>query len=289
MDIGSLLLGLALLAVIVFIVARPLIERSGPGDEPASSAEQLLGSRERVLVQLRDLDFDNATGKINPEDYAAQRAQLMAEGVAILKQLDALGVNADETVAEPAVAAADEIEIAVAQQRARRAAPGLVAATVAAAPMDEIEIAVAQRRARRAAPKPAAASPRRTAAPAASKTLPRDLDAEIEASVAQRRSQAPAAPVAALARVVDKRVAAEKPATLEILAAAAAEEMVGRHTLNCAQCGTGVLPDDRFCPKCGSPQMITCGNCGRVARAGDEFCAYCGQPLPASVAGPAQA
>ncbi len=278
MDIGSLLLGLALLAVIVFIVARPLIERSGPGDEPASSAEQLLGSRERVLVQLRDLDFDNATGKINPEDYAAQRAQLMAEGVAILKQLDALGVNADETVAEPAVAAADEIEIAVAQQRARRAAP-----------MDEIEIAVAQRRARRAAPKPAAASPRRTAAPAASKTLPRDLDAEIEASVAQRRSQAPAAPVAALARVVDKRVAAEKPATLEILAAAAAEEMVGRHTLNCAQCGTGVLPDDRFCPKCGSPQMITCGNCGRVARAGDEFCAYCGQPLPASVAGPAQA
>jgi RNA polymerase subunit RPABC4/transcription elongation factor Spt4 len=52
-------------------------------------------------------------------------------------------------------------------------------------------------------------------------------------------------------------------------------------SLTCGQCGAAVLPDDRFCPKCGTPQMIACGHCGRVARAGDQFCAQCGQSLPA--------
>jgi len=100
----------------------------------------LLANRERVLTQLRDLDFDRTMGKINEVDYAAQRAQLVAEGVAILKQLDALGAAASQPGGEPA----DEIEAAVAQVRARRAAP---------APVDvdaEIEAGVAAAAARRA-------------------------------------------------------------------------------------------------------------------------------------------
>jgi hypothetical protein len=134
MDLGSLLLGLALLVVVGFIVTRPLFERPVVVDEPLRPADLLLADRERVLTQLRDLDFDQAMSKINAEDYAAQRAQLVAEGVAILKQLDALGV-----VPGQAPAGEDEIEAAVAARRARHAA----------APADleaEIEAGVAARR-----------------------------------------------------------------------------------------------------------------------------------------------
>jgi len=120
MDIGSILLGLALLVVIAFVVARPLLERPDVADDPLRPADLLLASRERVLTQLRDLDFDRTMSKINEADYTAQRAQLVAEGVAILKQLDDLGLPQAGAEAGGAV---DEIEAAVAQLRARRAAP----------------------------------------------------------------------------------------------------------------------------------------------------------------------
>jgi zinc-ribbon domain len=124
MDIGSLFLGLALLVVIAFVVARPLIERPNVSDEPLRPAERLLADRERVLTQMRDLDFDRAMSKINEVDFTAQRAQLVAEGVAILKQLDALGLTPGQASGAPEarLAPSGEIEAAVAQVRARRAA-----------------------------------------------------------------------------------------------------------------------------------------------------------------------
>ena len=146
MDIGSLLLGLALLVVIAFVVARPLIERPNVTDEPLRPVDLLLANRERVLTQLRDLDFDRTMSKINEVDYAAQRAQLVAEGVAILKQLDALGLPSGQAAGEPA----DAIEAAVAQVRARRAAAAPAPADLEA----EIEAGVAAAAAARRASKP---------------------------------------------------------------------------------------------------------------------------------------
>ncbi len=293
MDLGSVLLGLALLLVVAFVAVRPLLEQHGLNDEPATRAEQLINGRERVLVQLRDLDFDQATGKINADDYAAQRAILVAEGVAILKQLDALGVPSDDTEASSA-APDDPIEAAVARKRALRAPAELAVVTSLVAPSDAIEAAVARARARRASPppagsvrKPAAGTPKAVAAPTRSKPHGRDSDAEIEANIAQRRAKAPGA---APADASEKQIASAKPtgndppSLADGLAAA-----LDLPPLSCAQCGTEVQANDRFCPKCGSPQTVACGNCGRAARAGDQFCAQCGQALPASVAGPAKA
>jgi len=143
MDVGSILLGLALLVVIAFVVARPLLERPDVADDPLRPADLLLASRERVLTQLRDLDFDRTMSKINEADYTAQRAQLVAEGVAILKQLDDLGLPQAE-----AAGAVDEIAAAVAQLRARRAAPAVPDVD------DQIEAGVAA--VRRASKAPAA-------------------------------------------------------------------------------------------------------------------------------------
>jgi hypothetical protein len=112
MDLGSILLGLGLLILVSFWVLRPMLEgpRVSANDEPP--ADPLVFTREQVLTQLRDLDFDHATGKLNEEDYALQRAQLMAQGVAVLKELD--------SQAAAPVAQVDEIEAAIAQRRARR-------------------------------------------------------------------------------------------------------------------------------------------------------------------------
>ena len=147
MDIGSILLGLALLLVVTFVVLRPMLEQRAAPEPEEGAADQLLLRREQVLTQLRDLDFDHATGKFNEEDYAAQRAQLVAEGVAILKELDAQGIEAAAVGGNgrPAAPELDEIEAAIAQRRTRPAVP----------PPDEIEAAIGQRRQVRAA----AASP----------------------------------------------------------------------------------------------------------------------------------
>ena len=92
MDVGTILFGLALIVIVAFLVARPLIERRGPRDGGPDPASHLTAEKESVLAAIRDLDFDHATGKINAEDHAAQRAQLTARAVSIMKELDSLGL-----------------------------------------------------------------------------------------------------------------------------------------------------------------------------------------------------
>jgi hypothetical protein len=112
MDLGSILAGLALLLAVAFYVARPILEGRGVRERQVTAADRLAAERETVLGALRDLDFDQATGKITDEDYAPQRAALVSQGVEILKQLEAL--------AGPAAArAADAVERAAASRPGR--------------------------------------------------------------------------------------------------------------------------------------------------------------------------
>lgn len=131
MDIGSLLLGLALLGIVGFIVAQPILERRGLNARTITPTDRLIAERESVLNALRDLDFDHATGKLTTEDHAAQRGELVARGAAILKELDAL--SATETADTPE----DALEAAI---RARRTT------AETSPPADPIEAAIAQRR-----------------------------------------------------------------------------------------------------------------------------------------------
>lgn len=88
MDIGSLLFGLALLLIIVFVAAQPLLERPAAPGGSTSTLEPLQAERDAVLTALRDLDFDYSTGKITAEDHGAQRAALVQRGVQVLRALD---------------------------------------------------------------------------------------------------------------------------------------------------------------------------------------------------------
>lgn len=126
MDIGSILIGMALLIGVVFFVIQPFLEPHALRKKRVTEAEALIAERESLLIALRDLDFDYATGKITTEDYTPQRAELVARGVAILKQLDARGVSTTTVSAE------DEIERAIAARRTRPVAGDAIEAAVAA-------------------------------------------------------------------------------------------------------------------------------------------------------------
>lgn len=116
MDIGSILAGLALLALVAAFVGRPLFERSGVrvADEDRELSS-LLAERDRVLSLLQEMDMDRAMNKVLEEDYRAQRADLLKEGAAILRKIDSL--QPSEVIAEDASDFEREIEREVARIR----------------------------------------------------------------------------------------------------------------------------------------------------------------------------
>lgn len=140
MDAGSILLGLALLIVVAVFVLRPLVEKSGARATHARSnakengtREVLLRQRDAIYAAIRELDFDFRLGKISEEDYRPQREQLALQGVAILKQLDALSPNGDATLE-------GEIEAEIARRRRKRTGPSGQRATPQQADLSDAEI-----------------------------------------------------------------------------------------------------------------------------------------------------
>jgi hypothetical protein len=81
---------LALLLLAALFVARPLLQSEREDDEQDENAA-LFAERERVLDALADLDNDWDLGKVPEEIYATQRDQLVNEGAAVLKAIEAEG------------------------------------------------------------------------------------------------------------------------------------------------------------------------------------------------------
>lgn len=101
MDLGSFFLILALVVLVAVYISRPFLLRETEAQPLVvrKSADQLehrrstlLAERERLLSALQELDFDHSLDKIPAEDYPGQRAALLSAGVAVLRELDALGV-----------------------------------------------------------------------------------------------------------------------------------------------------------------------------------------------------
>lgn len=152
MQAGSLLLGLALLVVVAIFVLRPLVERradngkdrlpssTNKGDGAVRAAHDgLLRQRDAIYAAIRELDFDFGLGKISEEDYGPQRERLVAQGVEVLKRLDALPPDGTATFEA-------EIEAEVRRLRQKRGRPADRRARKLAAPTqvsdDEIEAQV---------------------------------------------------------------------------------------------------------------------------------------------------
>ncbi len=120
MNLGALLFGAGLLLVTVTWILRPLLRSS---DEPVPLAtdvnplKELYEQREAIYTAIRELDFDYQTGKIAEEDYRPLRDRYVAQGVEVLKRIDAL------TGGDGRAALEAEIERQVAALRRQRGRP----------------------------------------------------------------------------------------------------------------------------------------------------------------------
>ena len=91
MDLGAILVLLALLVGVGLFLAAPLMRRLPRSySQPSPEASSLLAERDRVINALQELDFDFRLGKIPEEDYPAQRTALLQRGAEILRRLDDL-------------------------------------------------------------------------------------------------------------------------------------------------------------------------------------------------------
>jgi len=120
MDIGSILVTLALVLLAAVFISRPLIE--GRGTALTEEDRQLSASKaelEKVLVSLQEMDMDYAMQKISPEDYQSGRLPLVSRGAELMKEIDQLegrGASADHPAASESES---EIEADVARIRGR--------------------------------------------------------------------------------------------------------------------------------------------------------------------------
>ncbi|MDE2856081.1 MAG: hypothetical protein OXN88_18060 [Chloroflexota bacterium] len=114
MSLPGILIALVLSLIALAIVARPLLRP--PRRERAMESNrreqrgQVLSYYERVLTNMRDLDEDRSTGKIDEEDYRTEREVWAQRGIRLLRALDQLeGAEDDadgiERAIEEAVAA----------------------------------------------------------------------------------------------------------------------------------------------------------------------------------------
>lgn len=80
MELGTIFLLLAVLAVVVMFVARPFSEHWRAQAESGREISSLLAERDRVLTALQELDFDHSLGKIPAEEHPVRPRYLAPKG-----------------------------------------------------------------------------------------------------------------------------------------------------------------------------------------------------------------
>ena len=86
-------LAILILLALAWFVAQPLRRRAG-GEEDAGTAvedpvlAELEARKEAKYREIRDGEIDRAQGKLTEDDFRRQDAELRAEAIAILKELD---------------------------------------------------------------------------------------------------------------------------------------------------------------------------------------------------------
>ena len=91
----DVVLVLAVLAVVVVVIAAPLWSGAGgtsADTDSGTSAEraELEAAKEAKLREIREAELDYRTGKLSRDDWNDLDADLRAEAIELLRQLDAL-------------------------------------------------------------------------------------------------------------------------------------------------------------------------------------------------------
>lgn len=125
----ALLVGSALAVAALLYVLAPLV-RGAAGTAVRGSYRPVVAPEASALEALREIEFDQATGKLSPEDYATLRATYAPRALAELEAREAAG------------------EAGGAVAHAADAAPGALAVQAVAAGDDAAERLIARIKAR---------------------------------------------------------------------------------------------------------------------------------------------
>lgn len=91
MEILAALCVIALLALTVFFVAAPLRRRGGEGPLTVEGRiADLEAARDARYREIRELEIDHRTGKLDDADWRSLDRELRAEAIEILRELDQL-------------------------------------------------------------------------------------------------------------------------------------------------------------------------------------------------------
>ena len=101
MDVLAFLLAALVLLAVVAFVSAPLRRPEG-GDEDLEDPRvaDLEARKEAKYREIRDAEQDRASGKLSQDDFERQDAELRADAIEILDELDRLGAG-DRGEAEP--------------------------------------------------------------------------------------------------------------------------------------------------------------------------------------------
>jgi hypothetical protein len=98
----ELLLGALLAAAAVFFVAVPFLRAHEPpaAYEPADAALAAAEERDRLLAEIRELEFDHRTGKITDDDYRALVQPLRRQAAWMLRNGSSLSAQTPKPSSE---------------------------------------------------------------------------------------------------------------------------------------------------------------------------------------------
>jgi hypothetical protein len=165
-EILTVSIGLLLTVGIGWYIAQPLTRSQHALLSSEAGVTPLEVQRDLLYAQIRELDLDHATGKINDEDHNRIRVELVTQAADILRRIDGLTAAPKPPVSGAqsiAATADDDLEAAIAARRKK-------GRRVAAAPDREAELE-------------AAIAARRKNSPQA----PAKIDQQVEAAIAARR------------------------------------------------------------------------------------------------------
>jgi flagellar biosynthesis/type III secretory pathway M-ring protein FliF/YscJ len=94
MDVLAFLLVAVVLLAVVAFVSEPLRRPEAPDDELEDPrVADLEARKEAKYREIRDAEQDHVSGKLSDEDFERQDAELRAEAIEILDELDRVGTG----------------------------------------------------------------------------------------------------------------------------------------------------------------------------------------------------
>jgi hypothetical protein len=265
------------------VTLRPLVDKAVVTADDWQRLEDdsmnILLRRDRIIDELRDLEFEAALDKVDQRDLDVLRRRYEGEALRLMGEIEEHVGAYDERISA-------DVQEAIERARHRRAArvAKKAVAKVAASAAPKPDVAGVEKGETTAAPEaePAPASVSERAeemSPAAEPSDDSGGPAVAPSDDIQGDDEAPASSDAAPVEGDEAPASGDAAAASDDDAVAVSVRRDWIRDLPCEQCGTVVSVGSAFCDGCGATVVRACESCGGRNRLAAGFCRTCGESL----------